>query len=210
MRHLIVVTLLALSLAACSSLPGPTAPAPAVEPDARALAAEAERVRQVGSQLDWGFAGRVAVSNGRDGGNGRLDWQQAGTGFQARLSAPVTRQGWELSMDFASGQARLDGLAGGPRQGDDARALVQQATGWDLPVATLGDWVRGVLDGQAQVLARDAAGRPLRALQDGWEVQFGQWYEADGTRPALPRRIDAVNGPARVRLLVDQWMGWEP
>lgn len=210
MKNSIVVTLLALSLAACSSMPGPVAPVPAVEPDAQALAAEAERVRQVGGLLDWGFAGRVAVSNGRDGGNGRLDWQQGGGGFQARLSAPVTRQGWELSVDFASGQARLDGLAGGPRQGDDARALVQQATGWDLPVATLGDWVRGVLDGQARVLARDAAGRPLRAEQDGWEVQFGQWYEAGPDRPALPRRIDAVNGPARVRLLVDQWTGWEP
>ena len=210
MKNLIVATLLALSLAACSSLPAPSVPAPAVEPDAVALAAEAERVRQVGSLLDWGFAGRVAVSNGRDGGNGRLDWQQHGAGFQARLSAPVTRQGWELSVDLATGQARLDGLAGGPLQGDDARALVQQATGWDLPVATLGDWVRGVLDGQARVLARDAAGRPLRALHDGWEVQFGQWYEADAQRPALPRRIDAVNGVARVRLLVDQWTGWEP
>ena len=206
---LMVVAWMLLGLAGCSSLPNTPAPAPAFEPDAQALAAEAERVRQVHSQLDWGFAGRVAVSNGRDGGNGRLDWQQGGGGFQARLSAPVTRQGWELSMDFASGQARLDGLAGGPRQGSDARALVQQATGWDLPVATLGDWVRGVLDGQAQVQARDAAGRPLRAEQDGWQVQFGQWYEAEPGRPALPRRIDAVNGQARVRLLVDQWMGWE-
>jgi outer membrane lipoprotein LolB len=204
-----LVALMLLGLVGCSSLPTTPAPAPAVEPDAQALAAEAERVRQVQSQLDWGFAGRVAVGNGRDGGSGRLDWQQGGSGFQARLSAPVTRQGWELSMDFASGQARLDGLAGGPRQGDDARALVQQSTGWDLPVATLGDWVRGVLDGQAQVQARDVEGRPLRAEQDGWQVQFGQWYEAEPGRPALPRRIDAVNGQARVRLLVDQWMGWE-
>lgn len=196
-------------LAACSSVPGPVVPPPPAAPDAQAMQHEAERVRQVHSQRDWGFAGRIAVSNGRDGGNGRLDWQQGGAGFSARLSAPVTRQGWELTSDFASGQSRLDGLSGGPRSGPDARDLVQQATGWDLPVATLGDWVRGVVSGQVDVVARDSAGRPLRAVQDGWEVQFGQWYPAEGVRPALPRRIDAVNGQARVRLLVDQWMGWE-
>ena len=42
MKNSIVATLLALSLAACSSLPGPSVPAPAVEPDAVALAAEAD------------------------------------------------------------------------------------------------------------------------------------------------------------------------
>ena len=206
-KHLIVL-LAALLLGACQSLPETSAPA--ARPDAQALQAEAVRVRELHAQLDWGFAGRVAVSNGRDGGNGRLDWQQQGGGFSARLSAPVTRQGWELSVDLASGQARLEGLQGGPRLGDDPRLLVQQSTGWDLPVAQLGDWARGVFDPQQADIERDQDGRPLRARQDGWDVSFSQWYPAEGTRPVLPRRIDAVNGQARVRLLVDQWNGWEP
>ena len=210
MKKRLLISLFLLVLSGCSSLPQVSAPPPVAVPDAQALQAEQARVRQVLSQLDWGFSGRVAVSNGRDGGSGRLDWVQAGNGFSARLSAPVTRQGWELSMDFASGQARLEGLQGGTRQGSDARALVQQSTGWDLPIASLGDWVRGVLASDASALQRDGAGRPLQARQDDWEVHFSQWYDAEGTRPALPRRIDAVNGQARVRLLVDQWTGWEP
>jgi outer membrane lipoprotein LolB len=201
MKKRLLISLFLLVLSGCSSLPQVSAPPPVAVPDAQALQAEQARVRQVLAQLEWGFSGRVAVSNGRDGGSGRLDWAQAGNGFSARLSAPVTRQGWELSMDFASGQARLEGLQGGTRQGSDARALVQQSTGWDLPIASLGDWVRGVLASDASALQRDGAGRPL---------QFSQWYDAEGTRPALPRRIDAVNGQARVRLLVDQWTGWEP
>lgn len=199
---------LILALSACSSVP-PVVPAAAVVPDAQARAAEQQRVQAIGAQPQWGFAGRVAVSNGRDGGNGRLDWQQDAQGFQARLSAPVTRQGWELSVDAATGQARLDGLAGGPQHGADARALVLAATGWDLPVAGLGDWVRGLVGESAAALEHDAQGRPLRARQDGWEVQFSQWHDASGSQPSLPRRIDVVNGAARVRLLVDQWSGWE-
>lgn len=200
---------LLLALGGCASVSRPL-PAPvAVVPDAQAVAAEQLRTEAVRSQRDWGFSGRVAVSNGRDGGNGRLDWQQDAAGYQARLSAPVTRQGWELSVDAGSGRARLDGLAGGPRDGEDARALVLAATGWDLPVAELGDWVRGLVDDPEASVQRDAQGRPLRASQQGWEVQFSQWHDADGGQPALPRRIDAVNGPARVRLLVDQWSGWQ-
>lgn len=201
---------LCAGLTACASLP-PTPPpvegVASVDPASRAL--EQQRQQAVRARLEWGFAGRVAVSNGRDGGNARLDWQQDGAGFQTRLSAPVTRQGWELSVDHASGMARLEGLAGGPRAGADARQLVAGATGWDLPVDTLGDWVRGLLGPQARLLAEDAQGRPLRAEQDGWTVDFAQWYEAEGERPVLPRRIDAVSGQARVRLLVDQWNGWE-
>lgn len=205
--RLMMLPLCLLALAGCRSLPVPPPAPPAVVPDAAALAAEAARVERVRAVQEWGFAGRVAVSNGRDGGNGRLDWRSDAAGFHARLSAPVTRQGWELQLDPATGQARLDGLAGGPRSGPDGRALVHQATGWDLPVATLGDWVRGLVNGAVE---RDARGRPLRAVQDGWEVTFSQWHEGDAVQPALPRRMDAVNGQARVRLLVDQWNGWEP
>lgn len=203
-----VMAALILVLSGCSSLP-PSTSAAAVEPNAQALAAEQQRVQAVRAQPQWGFAGRVAVSNGRDGGNGRLDWQQDQQGYRARLSAPITRQGWELSFDAASGLARLDGLAGGPQQGSDARALVLAATGWDLPVSELGDWVRGLVGQSPATLERDAQARPLRARQQGWEVQFSQWHEAADGQPALPRRIDAVNGTARVRLLVDQWSGWE-
>ena len=209
LRHLFFLGLCA-ALGGCASLPSADAPlAGAVQPDAAARQVELQRQRSVQARLEWGFAGRVAVSNGRDGGNARLDWQQDGHGFQARLSAPVTRQGWELAVDHASGMARLEGLAGGPRAGADARQLVAESTGWDLPVDTLGDWVRGLVGPDARLLAEDAQGRPLRAEQDGWQVDFSQWYETEGERPVLPRRIEAVNGSSRVRLLVDQWSGWE-
>ncbi|HBZ48075.1 MAG TPA: lipoprotein localization factor LolB, partial [Stenotrophomonas sp.] len=47
--------------------------------------------------------------------------------------------------------------------------------------------------------------RPRRVRQMGWEIQFLDWYPAEGDRPVLPRRIEAVNGDAKVRLLVDGW-----
>ena len=205
-----LLLLMSLLLAGCQTLTRvqPSDAAVTVPSDA-ARAAEQLRRAQVQSVAVWGFTGRVAVSQGKDGGSGRLEWRQDGQGYQVRLSAPVTRQGWELSVDEASARAQLEGLPGGPRIGADARVLVAEATGWDLPVHTLGDWVRGLVGPAARLLAEDTQGRPLRAEQNGWQVDFTQWYDGGEGHPVLPRRIDASRGSSRVRLLVDEWNGWE-
>ncbi|MFB8831670.1 lipoprotein insertase outer membrane protein LolB [Azotobacter sp. CWF10] len=40
---------------------------------------------------------------------------------------------------------RLEGLAGGPRDGEDAQQLLLEATGWDIPVNQLPEWIRGLV-----------------------------------------------------------------
>jgi len=199
---------LALALAGCTSVgsqkTAPPAVAYSVSPAAER--AEAARVQALRAVPDWRFQGRVAVSNGRQGGSGRIDWDQQGPMYQVQLSAPVTRQSWVLQGDGAGG-GRLDGLGDGPRDGADARQLLLEATGWDVPVAQLPDWVRGlVLAGvDENGLQRDADGRPRHLQQDGWDVQYMEWYPAQDGRPALPRRMEASRGAARVRVVIDQW-----
>ncbi|MGB3871331.1 MAG: lipoprotein insertase outer membrane protein LolB [Stenotrophomonas sp.] len=170
---------------------------PALE-TARAVALEA--------LPDWSFQGRVAVSKGRNGGSGRIDWHQQGDGYQISLAAPVTRQSWQLSG--GAGQVvRLDGLEGGPRSGDDAGRLLLQATGWEIPVEQLAAWVRGLpVAGMPERRGYDAEGLPRVQQQGGWRIDYLDWYPQEEHRPALPRRIDAVNGDAKVRLIVDEWV----
>lgn len=200
-----------LAVSACTSVgTQKTAPPAVVETvSAEAAQAEAARVAALHAQPDWAFQGRVAVSKGKDGGSGRIDWKQQGRRYVVELSAPVTRQSWKLSGDTQSGGGRLEGLAGGTREGEDAQQLLLDATGWDIPVNPLPDWIRGLVaagtgDG-AQAVERDGEGRPRRMQQMGWQVQYLDWYPADAARPALPRRIEASRGDAKVRLLVDQW-----
>jgi outer membrane lipoprotein LolB len=103
-------------------------------------------------------------------------------------------------------------VEGGPRQGEDAQQVLLEATGWDIPVNQLPDWVRGLVaeGATAAEIDRDAEGRPRRVRQMGWDIQFLDWYPAEGDRPVLPRRIEAVNGDAKVRLLVDGWVLGSP
>lgn len=206
---------LAVSLSACVSLDtrkAPAAPDVVTAVSAEAQQAEAARVDALRAQPVWSFQGRVAVSKGRNGGSGRIDWQQQARQYVVSLSAPVTRQSWTLSGDSGDRSGRLDGVEGGPRQGEDAQQVLLEATGWDIPVNQLPDWVRGLVaeGATAAEIDRDAEGRPRRVRQMGWDIQFLDWYPAEGDRPVLPRRIEAVNGDAKVRLLVDGWVLGSP
>lgn len=162
------------------------------------------------------FSGRVALSNGRDGGSGRIEWWQAGDDYQVLLRAPVTRQGWSLSA--GAGGARIDGLDGGPRHGPDAQALLLEETGMQVPLSALAAWAAGTrADPAAHGPARlefSAGGELVRLRQAGWTIDYVAWQpSSDGAAAQplpLPLRINAERGQARVRLVVDDWSPGAP
>lgn len=197
----LTVAALAAMLSACAgqAVRGPASPPLA---PAAAEAAQSARETELRGQTGWSLSGRIALSNGRNGGSGRIEWRQDGDRYEVALSAPVTRQSWRLSGDIAG--ARLEGLEGGTRSGPDAAALLREATGWEIPVAALSDWMRGLRAvGQGPASVRYGAdGRPARIEQGGWTIDY-RWPAT--AAPALPSRVDAVRGDAKVKLIVDEW-----
>jgi len=199
-----IAMLLPVVLAACAGRPVRTSLPP--EQVAAAELAQVAREQRLRLQPDWSLVGRIAVSTDGNGGSGRIEWRQSGPRFEVALSAPVTRQSWRLTGDSAD--ARLEGLEGGTRRGTDARQLLVEATGWDIPVVALTDWVRGLRspDLDSALIVYGAYGRPAQITQGGWQVDY-LWSGADaaGATEVLPTRVDARQGGARVRLIVDQW-----
>ena len=202
---------LALLLAGCVSVP--TAVPPAAPADVPAFeAAQRQREAALGlAQGDcaapaWDMAGRVALSNGKEGGSGGIEWTQGGGSAVVTLSAPVTRQSWTLRTGPSG--AALEGVPNGPLSGRDAETLLREATGWQIPVAALGCWVRGARAGSAAgaaTVAYAADGRPARIEQGGWRIDYEAWGEEAGR--AVPTRLGVQRGEDRVRLVVDRWGG---
>lgn len=197
----------ATMLAACAGQPVRQAPPVAV---AAALATQEAREAALLARPGWALAGRVALANGDRGGSGRLEWRQSGGHASVSLSAPITRQSWRL--DAGPTGATLDGLEGGTRQGPDAAELLRRSTGWEIPVDALPAWLRGVrAEGQgAATLAFGADGRLARMDQAGWTITYDDWRlpgedAGHGMEVALPHRLEATRGDARVRLVVDAW-----
>jgi len=201
--HHAFVLLAALLLGACAG----RTPRQALPPlDAAPAVHQAGREAALATRPDWSLQGRVALSNGRDGGSGRIDWQQQGGRYTVALSAPITRQSWRLSGD--AGGARLEGLDGGPREGPDPALLLREATRWEIPVAALADWVRGLPAPAAEHgparIAYGPDGRVAGIEQGGWTIAYTDWAPVDGIE--LPVRLDARRGEASVRLVVDAWV----
>lgn len=163
-----------------------------------------ERIAQVAAlayQGGWTMQGRVAISNGSQGGNARVDWVERGLrDYSVTLSAPVTRQSWRL--DVQNGQATISGIEGGPRSGANAAQLLREATTWEIPVDAMRWWVRGQTapTPSATRYVFTADGALIGLEQDGWRIQFERASE-----DALPSRITATRGESRVRLVIDQW-----
>ena len=206
-------------LAGCRSVPmaDPHVAKTVLGGEAAAVAATAHHVRIARLGLadgdcaapEWAMTGRVAVSNGKDGGSGRLEWSQSNGKARIGLSAPVTRQGWVLELD-ADG-ATLQGVPDGPVHGADAAALLRDRTGWDIPVAGLGCWVRGAWASETTFgepkVGYDADGSVQRIEQGGWVIDYADWRLDPASGVELPARVTASRGESRVRLVVDRWSG---
>jgi outer membrane lipoprotein LolB len=164
-------------------------------------AAQQAREAALAVRADWAFHGRVAISQGEQGGNAGIRWRQHGADFDIELSAPITRQSWRLAS--RDGQVTLAGLEGGERRGTDAEALLLEATGWRIPVAAMAAWARGARgQGSRAEFSSDPQGRPATLLQDGWSVEYRGWFPGD---PPLPQKVFARQGEAGVRLVVEAW-----
>ena len=206
---------LCLVLAACQSLPPASTPTNVLVGEAQLEATQAQQIRVAALGLGnaacdvpaWAMSGRVALSNGKDGGSGKIEWSQAAGRTEVTLSAPVTRQSWTLITD-ADG-VTLEGVAAGPLRGDDAGQLLRQSTGWEIPVAALGCWMRGApADPRAMGEASSVFGidqRLLRIEQGGWVIDYSIWQADPISGVELPTRINAEQASNRVRLVVDRW-----
>ena len=190
-----MAVLAVLAITACAPVPVRRGP------DAALLQQQAAREAMLMATPAWSLSGRIAVSDGHDGGSGRIEWNQRGSDFDIRLSAPITRRSWRLVRQGA--QVRLEGLDGGTREGDDAQALLQQAVGWVVPVDALAAWARGARAGVGATLEFGADGLPALLNEQGWAVEYRAW--TPGTTPPLPKKVFASQGQSRVRLQVDRW-----
>jgi outer membrane lipoprotein LolB len=194
-RSRLLAALAAVLLSACAPTTRLALPVADGAADARA------------SRLDatprWTLAGRIAVSDGREGGSGRIDWLQDGDAFDITVRAPVAGGSWRLSGDRAL--AQLDGVHEQPLRDRDAEALLARELGWHLPMAQVADWVRAMpADPRRARIERDATGLPSVLREAGWTVEYRAWTTVDGL--AMPRRLVARRAPFELRIAVQRWV----
>lgn len=160
------------------------------------------RQRVLAGIRDWSFAGRIALSDGKDGFNGNLDWQQRRDFFDARLSGPLGAGSVRVAGDAR--RIEVTDSYGVVTELRDAERDLQSIYGWQIPLASLRYWALGIPAPGSAAKTDVAAGGTLQHLQQGgWSVSIDQYRDAAGQQ--MPRRITAVRNATRVRLVIDRW-----
>lgn len=181
------------------------APVPVRRPGTAAqLAAQAARERELAAQQVWGLHARFAASDGRHGGSGSLEWSENGQKYRFTLRAPIT--GKSVQLEGGPEGAVLTGAGREPLAGSSAGEVLGAEFGWSVPVADLAWWVRGLrAPGIPAILTFGANGLPATLDQDGWHVDYRDWYVE--RNPPLPRKVYASRDPYSVRLSIQEWTG---
>ena len=151
---------------------------------------------------EWEFAGRIGVSAGSEGFNGKLWWRQDGDVFRARISGPIG-----IGTIFINGdgpEVTLTERDGTVTELMDSEAELRYRYGWTIPVTSLRFWTLGIPDPSSPAdVEFNEEGQMSELSQREWQVTIGQYVEGGGQ--AMPRRLTAVSDDIRVRLVIDGW-----
>jgi outer membrane lipoprotein LolB len=161
------------------------------------------RTRTLASLMDWQFKGRIGVSTGNEGFNGELRYSQIDNGFRAMVSGPL-----------GFGTIRLEGYGRSvtviDKDGEewiltDPEIDLHTMYGWTIPVTNLRFWALGIPNPTMPANTEfNEDGLLVSLTQDTWLIKITQYR--DGGGQLMPRRLSAISGENKIRLVIDNWI----
>lgn len=194
MGRLLGVCLIGFVLVGCAVQP------PVPEPVR--LAAFASRQARISKLSNWSLEGRAAIRTARDGGSVAVHWRQLSEHYRIDLIAPFGAGSVRLTGDAQ--RVRLQTSRGESVVAGSARDLLNRYMGYDLPVAPLRYWLRGIpAPGPVQMRRLDRNGRLSSLVQHGWRIQFHDYGRFSGVE--LPTALELRRDQVKVKLVIRDW-----
>ncbi|MDL0430628.1 lipoprotein insertase outer membrane protein LolB [Marinobacter sp. TBZ242] len=199
----IALTLATLILGGCTSLQVDPLPEGLTEQPPASWNEYRARLNQF---QQWELTGKLAVRQPSDSGTAVINyWNQNQEAYELALSSSFLGMG-RTTIEGMPGFVELTLPDGEQYQSGNPEALIEAATGWQLPINSLTWWIRGLPgpDGDYRLFFDDQD-RLAVIRQKGWEIRYDRWQAFIEGYPSLPARVTAVKGEKRVRLAVTSW-----
>jgi outer membrane lipoprotein LolB len=156
----------------------------------------------VSARSDWNLQGKIGVRAESGSGSAAMNWQQNDEDFRLVLSGALG-----MGRLVLSGNRTLvswNDSRGRSGRHNDPDALIEEIWGWDVPVAALQFWIRGIPQPGAAVEGTQLAnGLATRFRQAGWSIEPQEYRDIDGL--ALPTRIRLEGRQATLTVLINRW-----
>ncbi len=184
-----------LLLAGCAGMGRPPLPANAQE--------WAQRQALLGALTHWTASGKIALRTAQEAESASLRWQQSGADTHLELSGP---------LGVAATTVDSNGEYLAIRRGEEYQRWslsdpeLGEANHWDLPLASLHYWLKGIPAPGAPVqdLALDPATQlPQKLQQQGWTVEYQAFAQFGPYQ--LPTRLQVERDSTRARILLRDW-----
>ena len=189
----ITTLLLPLLLTACATSPRMDAP---INDD------WVQRQEVLEAMTLWEFTGRIGVRDDRESHSSRIRWQQRGDDYVINLWGTLNAGATEITGE--PGRVVLQQEGKDPLTADTPEQLVYEQLGYELPVAQLSYWVKGIpAPGASSEPAFDIDNRLISLQQSGWQVEDLGYtnYETE----SLPTRIRIHKSPLRLDFVRLDW-----
>ncbi len=149
---------------------------------------------------DFKLSGKLALSDGQEGGSGRLRWQQQNNHVLAQFKAPMGQGDWLIEESDRGGRLVVNNEP--PLFEADAALLVADAVGWSVPWHALKKWLLAQPLNQNQ--ATISYTNTTKTIQEqGWTLVYDR-FQAYPVG-CLPHRIMASKSPYSLRLVIREW-----
>ena len=160
------------------------------------------RVQTLSEIENWNLKALIAIRNQSDAGTATLQWQQQLQKYHILIFGPIGTGSYELTGQ--PGKVELASSNGHRFYAKNPESLLQQQTGWKLPISHLHFWIRGLpAPGISAEKNLDHSNHLIGLKQDGWDIQFLRYVSVNGID--LPNKIFMNNSQVNVKIIINQW-----
>lgn len=151
---------------------------------------------------EWKLSGKLAASDGKEGGSGHFSWRNSGEQTFLSFRGALGKGAWEL--EARKGQALLRFADGREFSASSIAQLVSSHLHAKIPVDALSWWVLGLARPSGwEERELDDTGRITHLRQFGWSVDFSAYRQQQ--QLWLPGKLVARNRENSVKLVISEW-----
>ncbi len=195
MKKIVLFFTIILLISACSSIPD-------VDSDLQ-LRQWQNHQALVNKIESWNFKGRAAIQSENNSATFLLHWDQFNTGYELRFIAGLGQgayllQGTEHGVVMRTPKNKVF-------TSDTPESLIREKLGWDVHIAGLKYWVRGVPEPNVKYsqLLLDKKGRLKDMKQSGFFISILRYTDKENI--SLPEKLFIRSNNIQLRLVIQNW-----
>lgn len=162
---------------------------------------------EAGRINEWDLRGRAAIFVDDEVHNVGLSWQRNEDDFVMILEAPFGQGVIRIESSNETDQPIELRLPDGQVvYGFDAETTLQSVVGWSIPIKGLVFWIKGLPQKPGSFNHQlNGDGRLKSLSQNGWRINFLDYFDFDGQAQGLPRKLYLKHERLALKIVIEHW-----